>query len=72
LGDGQQEFLDEISGNLKDQAGFGGQYLGLPATPSVLETTPVILSIAGRVVDCLTPTAVYQVDTSFAALCVRV
>ena len=34
---------------------------GLPPTPSVLETTPVILSIAGRVEDCLTPTAVYLI-----------
>ena len=34
---------------------------GLPPTPSVLEATPVILSIAGRVEGCLTPTAVYLI-----------
>lgn len=33
----------------------------LPPTPSALETTPVILSIAGRADDCLTPTAVYLI-----------
>jgi integrase/recombinase XerC len=34
---------------------------GLPPTPSSLETTPVILSIAGRAEKCLTPTAVYLI-----------
>jgi integrase len=34
---------------------------GLPPTPSALEVTPVIRSIAGRAEDCLTPTAVYLI-----------
>jgi integrase/recombinase XerC len=34
---------------------------GLPPTPSALDTTPVIVSIAGRTEDCLTPTAVYLI-----------
>jgi integrase/recombinase XerC len=34
---------------------------GLPPTPSSLDTTPVILSIAGRAERCLTPTAVYLI-----------
>lgn len=34
---------------------------GLPPTPSTLETTPVILSIAGRVEECLTPATVYLI-----------
>jgi integrase/recombinase XerC len=34
---------------------------GLAPTPRADETTPVILSIAGRTEDCLTPTAVYLI-----------
>lgn len=33
----------------------------LPPTPSALDPTPVILSIAGRSAECLTPTAVYLI-----------
>lgn len=36
-------------------------FRGLPPTPSALDMTPVILSNAGRVEDCFTPTALYLI-----------
>lgn len=37
------------------------QFHGLPATPTSLESTPLVMSIAGRIDQLLTPTAIYLV-----------
>src|SRR6185437_7479932 len=54
---GEVPIRDELMADLARYRTFHG----LPPTPSPLDTTPVILSIAGRVEDGLTPTAVYLI-----------
>ena len=54
---GEIPIRDELMADLARYRTFHS----LPPTPSALETTPVIFSIAGRVEDCLTPTAVYLI-----------
>ena len=54
---GEVPIRDELMTDLARYRAFHG----LPPTPSALETTPVILSIAGRAEECLTPTAVYLI-----------
>ena len=54
---GEVPIRDELMADFARYRAFHG----LPPAPTPLDTAPIILSIAGRAEDCLTPTAVYLI-----------